>query len=131
MPSITAGEERKGTKKVVQTISICAGGNAVNPASSFELKFGDEVTDDILALPIVEAHALVQPKQIITTSAVDTAGVDRDDSASHLTSFVLSYDGHTTSKILANSRSCDETSNDEAPTALRMIGTPVGDKCCS
>ena len=80
-------------------------------------------------------------KQIITTSTVDTSGVGGDDSVSHLTYFALSYEGHTTSKILANSGSCDETSDVIASELMRLpplyevdvtgIDTPAGDQGCS
>jgi hypothetical protein len=122
MPSIIVAEERKGTKKEVQTIAIDAGGTTADPASSFKLKFGNEVTGDILALPIGGSTCLgsTKAKQVITTSTVDITGVGGDDSVSHLTSFVLSYEGHTTSKILANSGSCDETSDVIASELMRL-----------
>jgi hypothetical protein len=38
-----------GHKKEVQTISIDAGSDSVDPASLFKLRFGDKVTGDILS----------------------------------------------------------------------------------
>ena len=51
-PSIVVAEERKGTKKEVQTISVDGGGDNVNPTSAFKLKFGDDAIEDILVLPM-------------------------------------------------------------------------------
>lgn len=96
MPSIIVAEERNGTKKEAQTIFIDAGSGSVDPASSFKLRYGDEVTGDILVLP----------KQNKSLLRAQSGG---DDSVSHLTSFALSYEGHTTSKISSNFGSCDET----------------------
>jgi hypothetical protein len=50
-------EERNGTKKKVQTISIDGGGDSLDPTSAFKLQFGDEVTEEILALGEIEVIA--------------------------------------------------------------------------
>jgi hypothetical protein len=122
IPSISVSEERKGTRKEVQTISIDGGGNNVDPTSAFKLRFGDDVTGEILALPMGGSTCLgsTKAKQIITTSTVDTSGVGGDDSVSHLTSFSLTYEGYTTSKIMANAASCEETSNVIAAELMRL-----------
>lgn len=49
-------EEREGTKKKVQTISI-DGGDSLDLTSAFKLQFGDEVTEEILALGEIEVIA--------------------------------------------------------------------------
>jgi hypothetical protein len=121
-PSIEVAELRKGTRKEVQTIAINGGGGNVDPASMFKLRFGGEVTGDIPALPIGGTTCLgsTKAKQIITTSTVDTSGVGGDDSVSHLTSFTLTYEGYTTSKIMANVGSCEETSNTITRELMRL-----------
>eukprot|EP00804_Cyclotella_cryptica_P021433 CCRYP_005783-RA/>CCRYP_005783-RA protein AED:0.00 eAED:0.00 QI:831/1/1/1/1/1/3/2372/6166 len=143
IPSIEVAEQRKGTKKEVQTISIDGGGGFVDPTSMFKLRFGDEVTGDIPALPIDGSTCLgsTKAKQIITTSSVDTSGVGGDDSVSHLTSFALTYDGYTTSKIMANTDSCEVTSQTIARELMRLpplyevavsgTDTGAGDEGCS
>ena len=122
-PSIVVSEKRKGTKKEVQTITIDGGGNAVDPDSSFRLRFEGEETEDIFALPIGGSTCLgsTKAKQIITTGTEDTSGVGGDDSVSHLTAFALSYDGHTTSYIMANAGTCEDTS---AIIASELITLP-------
>ena len=112
-PSIVVTEERKGTVKEVQTITVHGGdGGNVDLASSFKLRFEGEETGDILALPLGGNTCLgsTKAKQIITTSTVDTSGAGGDDSVSHLTTFALIYEGHITSNILANGASCEDTS---------------------
>ena len=106
----------------MQTISIDGGGDNVDPTSAFKLRFGGEVTGDIPALPMGGSTCLgsTKAKQIITTSTVDTSGIGGDDSTSHLTSFPLSYEGYTTSKIMANAASCEETSNVIATELMRL-----------
>ena len=143
IPSIAVAEQRKGTNKEVQTISIEGGGGFVDPTSMFKLRFGDEVTGDIPALPIGGSTCLgsTKAKQIITTSTVDTSGVGGDDSVSHLTSFALTYDGYTTSKIMANADSCEVTSQTIARELMRLpplyevavsgTDTGAGDEGCS
>lgn len=51
-PSIVVTEERRGTIKEVQTVTVDAGGGNVDPTSSFRLRFEGEETGDILALPL-------------------------------------------------------------------------------
>ena len=121
-PSIVVAEERKGTKKEVQTISVDGGGGNVDPTSAFKLKFGDDVTGDIPALPMGGTTCLgsTKAKQIITTSTVDTSGMGGDDSVSHLTSFALTYERYTTSKIMANAESCEATSQTIASELMRL-----------
>ena len=108
-PSIVVTEERKGTIKEVQTVTVDAGGGNVDPTSSFRLRFEGEETGDILALPLGGNTCLgsTKAKQIITTSTVDTSGVGGDNSVSHLS---LVYEGYSTSNILANGASCEDTS---------------------
>ena len=142
-PTIIVTEERKGTKKEVQTISIDGGGGNVDPTSVFKLKFGDEVTGDIPALPMDGSTCLgsTEAKQIVTTSSVDTSGVGGDDSVSRLTSFALTYEGHTTSRIMANAQSCEETSSVIKSELMRLpplhdvdvtgAVTSAGDEGCS
>ena len=81
-PTITVAEERKGTIKEVQTITVDGGsGVNVDPTSSFKLRFEGEETGDILALPLGGSTCLgsTKAKQIITSSTVDTSGVGGDD----------------------------------------------------
>ena len=121
-PMIIVEEERKGTKQEVQTITTEGGGGNVDPTSSFRLRFEGEETEDILALPLGGTTCLgsTTAKQIITTSTVDTSGVGGDDSVSHLTSFVLTYDGHTTNPILANDESCEETASNITEELIKL-----------
>lgn len=96
-PSIVVTEERKGTIKEVQTITVDGGdGDNADLTSSFKLRFECEETGDILALPLGGNTCLgsTKAKQIITTSTVDTSGAGGDDSVSHLTTFALIYEGH-------------------------------------
>jgi len=143
-PSIVVTEERKGTIKEVQTITVDSGtGVNVDPTSSFKLRFEGQETGDILALPLGGNTCLgsTKAKQIITTSTVDTSGVGGDDSVSHLTSFQLSYEGHTTGTIMANGASCEETSTLIAQELMKLpplyevstsgSSTGVGDEGCS
>ena len=142
-PSIVVTEERKGTNKEVQTITVDGGGANVDPASSFRLRFEGEETGDILALPLGGNTCLgsTKAKQIITASTVDTSGVGGDDSVSHLTNFALSYDGYTTSSIMANGASCEDTSGVIAQELMKLprlyevsvsgSDTGVGDEGCS
>ena len=141
--SIVVAEERKGTVKEVQTITVDGGGTNVDPTSSFKLRFEGEETGDILALPLGGNTCLgsTKAKQIITTSTVDTSDVGGDDSVSHLTSFALSYKGYITSKIMANGASCDDTSTIIAQELMQLpplyevsvsgSDTGVGDEGCS
>ena len=143
VPSIVAIEERKGTEKEVQTITIDAGGSNVDPSSSFKLRFEGEETGDILALPLGGTTCLgsTKAKQVITTSTVDTSGVGGDDSVSHLTNFRLSYEGHMTSSIMANGASCDDTANEIAQELMKLpplydvavsgSDTAAGDEGCT
>lgn len=72
---------------------------------------------------------------------VDTSGVGGDDSVSHLTLFTLSYEGQTTSKIMANLEFCEETSNVIASELMSLpplyevdvsgMSTPSVDEGCS
>ena len=123
-PVIVVEEERKGTKQEVQTITIDGNGSNVDPNSSFRLRFEGEETGDILALPFGGSTCLgsTTAKQIITTSTVDTSGVGGDDSVSHLTSFALTYDGHTINPIVANGVSCEETAT-EISRELMLLPT--------
>ena len=107
-PGIVVEETRRGTVKEVQTVSIIAGGTTVNSLSSFKFKFGEEITNDILALPVGGTTCLgsTRAKQIISTSTEDTTGEGGDNTVSPLTTFVLTYEGHTTSPIKANSGTC-------------------------
>ena len=142
-PSIIVIEERKGTKKEVQTIRVDGGGTNIDLTSSFKLRFGGEVTGDIPALPVGGKTCLgsTKAKQIITTSTVDTSDVGGDDSVSHLTSFALLYEGYTTSSIMANAASCEETSIVIAQELMKLpplykvsvsgSDTGVGDQGCS
>ncbi len=140
--SIVVAEERKGTVKEVQTITVDGGGNNVDPTSSFRLRFEGEETGDILALPLGGNTCLgsTKAKQIITTSTVDTSDVGGDDSVSHLTSFALSYKGYITPKIMANGASCDDTSAIIAQELMQLpplyevsvsgSDTGIGDEGC-
>ncbi len=121
-PSIEVIETRKGTFKEIQTITVDGGGGIVDPTSSFRLSFEGEETGDILALPIDGSTCLgsTSAKQIITTSTVDTSGVGGDATVSHLTSFALLYGGFTTSKIMANTASCEDTSSFIASELLKI-----------
>ncbi|KAL9189871.1 hypothetical protein ACHAXT_009546 [Thalassiosira profunda] len=142
-PSIIVAEKRKGTQKEVQTITIDGGGADVDPASSFRLRFEGEETGDILALPLGGSTCLgsTKAKQVITTSTVDTSGVGGDDSVSHLTSFALGYEGHTTSQITANGASCEDTADLIAQELMKLpplyevavtgSNTATGDEGCS
>ncbi|KAL3774885.1 hypothetical protein ACHAW5_007303 [Stephanodiscus triporus] len=143
IPSIVVTEERKGTIKEVQTITVDGGGDNVDPTSSFRLRFGGEETGDILALPLGGNTCLgsTKAKQIITTSTVDTSGVGGDDSVSHLTNFALLYEGYITSSILANGASCEDNSSFIAQELMKLpplyevsvsgSDTGVGDEGCS
>ena len=110
-PTITVSEVVKGTYQEVQTITVIAGSGYVNSTSSFKLKFGDETTNPILALPVGGTSCLgsVRAKQIITTTTEDTSGSGGDRAVSPLTSFVLSYQSYSTSPIQANISSCEKT----------------------
>ena len=110
-PSISTTEVRKGTQKEVQSISISAGGDLVDPESSFMLSFGGMHTGEIMALPAGGATCLgsTAARQIITTGTEDTTEVGGDDTVSPLTNFTISYKGFSTSFIEANSGSCIET----------------------
>jgi hypothetical protein len=142
-PSIVVTEERKGTIKEVQTITVDGGGGNVDPTSSFRLRFEGEETGDILALPLGGNTCLgsTKAKQIITTSTADTSGVGGDDSVSHLTNFALLYEGYSTSNILANGASCEDTSVVIAQELMKLpplyevyvsgSDTGVGDEGCS
>ena len=143
IPSIVVTEERKGTTKEVQTVAIDGGGANIDPASSFKLRFEGEETGDILALPLGGNTCLgsAKAKQVVTTSTADTSGVGGDDTVSHLTSFALSYDGYTTSTIMANGASCEDTSGVIARELMKLprlyevaasgSDTGVGDEGCS
>jgi len=142
-PVIVVEEERRGTKQEVQTITIEGNGSNVDPNSSFRLRFEGEETGDILALPFGGSTCLgsTTAKQVITTSTVDTSGVGGDDSVSHLTSFVLTYDGYSTNRIMANDVSCEETATEISrelmllPTlydvAVSGSETSAGDEGCT
>ena len=110
LPKITISELRKGTWKEVQRIQISAGDTSVDPSSSFKLSFMGESTNDILALPLGGSTCLgsTAAKQIITTSTKDTIGIGWDNSVSPLTSFTITYEGHTTSRLMANTGSCTD-----------------------
>ena len=110
-PSIVVSEERKGTAREVQTISIDAGGG-------LEMKS----LKDILALPVDGSTCLGSTKanRIITNSTFDTFGVAGGDSVLHLTSFELTYQGYTTSRIMTNAESCEDTSNFIACELMRL-----------
>ena len=143
IPMIIVEEERKGTKQEVQTITIDGNGSNVDPNSSFRLRFEGEETGDILAMPFGGSTCLgsTTAKQIITSSTVDTSGVGGDDSVSHLTSFALTYERHTTNSIMANDVSCEETATQIAqelmllPTlydvAVSGSATDAGDEGCT
>jgi hypothetical protein len=50
-------QRKEGYKKEVQTISIDGGGDSLDLTSAFKLQFGDEVTEEILALGEIEVIA--------------------------------------------------------------------------
>lgn len=141
--SIVVAEERKGTIKEVQTITVDGGGANVDPTSSFKLRFEGEETGDIPALPLGGNTCLgsTKAKQIITSSTVDTSDVGGDASVSHLTSFALTYNGYITSKIMANGASCDDNSAIIAQELMQLphlnevsvsgSNTGVGDEGCT
>ncbi|KAL7537095.1 hypothetical protein ACHAXR_007582 [Thalassiosira sp. AJA248-18] len=142
-PSIVVAEERRGTQKEVQTITIDGAGSNVDPGSSFRLRFEGEETGDILALPLGGNTCLgsTKAKQLITTSTVDTSGVGGDDSVSHLTYFALLYEGYETPDIMANGASCEDTADVIAQELMKLpplyevavsgSDTGVGDEGCS
>lgn len=113
LPSITVSEVRKGTFKEVQKISISAGGEKVDPLSSFKLMFNGMTTSDILALPIggITCLGSTVSKQVITTSTEDTTSQGGDNTVSILTTFVLSYHEFNTNPIAANRESCENTAS--------------------
>lgn len=123
-PSIVVEETRKGTEREVQMIRVDAGGDAgvVDPASTFRIAFGGEVTGDIPALPLGGSTCLgsKKAKQIITTSTADTSGVGGDDSVSHLTTFALLYEGHATGSLIANGVSCEDTAHEIASELMKL-----------
>ena len=110
-PQLELLELRKGTYKEVQNISITAGNSYVDSDSKFKLKFKDEISNEIFALPINGTTCLgsTTAKQIITTSTVDTSGIGGDDTVSPHTSVVLLHKGARTSSIAINQKSCSET----------------------
>ena len=120
--SIVVEETRKGTEREVQMIRVDAGSGVVDPASSFRIAFGGEVTGDIPALPLGGSTCLgsKKAKQIITTSTADTSGVGGDDTVSHLTTFALLYEGHATGSITANGASCEDTAHDIASELMKL-----------
>ena len=110
VPSVTVKELRKGTLKEVQRISINAAGAYVDPSSSFILKFMNETTNSILALPLdgTSCSGSKVARQIITTSTDDTILEGGDNAVSPKTNFTLTYNGYTTRQIVANSGTCSE-----------------------
>ncbi len=110
-PQLEIWELRKGTYKEVQNITIIAGNSYVHSESKFKLKFEDEITNEIFALPINGTTCLgsTTAKQIITTSTVDTSGIGGDDTVSPHTNIVLLHKGARTSSIAINQKSCSET----------------------
>ena len=91
-------------------ISIVAGGEKVDPSSTFRLSFMGEPTNEILALPFGGSSCLgsTLAKQILTSTTENTSGEGGNSSVSPLTFFSLSYRSHKISNITANSGSCSK-----------------------
>lgn len=112
-PSLKVQELRKGTFKEVQRIKVLAGGDSVNPFSSFQLRFNGESTREILALPIDGRTCLgaTASKQLITTSTENTIDEGGDNAVSPRTTFVIKYKDFETYPIHANNGDCDSTAS--------------------
>lgn len=112
-PQITVTELRKGTVKEVQVISVTAGGGIVDTSSSFCLKFGGQITNDILAIPAdgLSCSGTRAAQQVITTSTEDTTGGGGDNAISPLTNLALLYGGSSTNSFSANEGSCETTAS--------------------
>ena len=109
LPTVGLDELRKGTKQEVQAISVHAE-NAIDPSSSFRLRFRGEVTNDInvLSLDGSACSGARVARQVITSSTENSSEEGGDDAISPLTQFSLVYANRTSERIFANLERCDE-----------------------